>query len=211
MPGWNPKHGYDTGAPPPGFPPNVQGPPVQYFNPATYSQALPPQVYSVAHVPPPVYPVAYPPTPRFIQPTYYYPPPPLPPQNLVMQPPPPPPPAAAAAIPQIINIQQTVPASPSGYRAVLAPAHCKMHVFQTPRKPWKQPGAQPYSKITVPTGTTVKALMLHLQCTGATARKNKLYEVTGDSSGGWVGGLCISVDLPPRVFPPGAGHRSNAS
>ena len=172
MPGWNPKHGYDQGPPPPGFPHSSQ--PQYQYPPPPPGYIIPNHILHQSAVAVPQY--IYPPQlniAHFPSPT----------------PPPPPPP----------TIYTTTTTFPNGYTDLTPSPKCLIHCIKTSIPPWQSRGPLPHSKLRVPTNTTVKELMQGLGCNNAKAGKNRLVEVTPGGDGKWYAGLGIKGDEKDRV------------
>lgn len=194
--GYNTFHGFDTGPPPPGFPPSQpNGVPYSDFFPprppfafpqAVFAPAVPAPIAVPAVVSQPVIPSLYPSgwggeiyssTPR----------------------------VANGMFPGVHLRNHTGGVGlPPGYDYAFPTEHTKIHVFKTgPTPPWRQTlwsgDASNHVKLLVPCTSTVKELMQNLGCTNSDAKKNKLHEIQEAGNGKWVKGITITGDEKDKV------------
>lgn len=193
--GYNTFHGFDTGPPPPGFPPSqahgVQyptlfpQPPFAVSQPA-FAAAVPAHIAVPGVIGQPVMPGLYPP-------------------GWGSQAHPATAPVAHGMFPGVHLRNHTGGVGlPPGYDYAFPTEHTKIHVFKTgPTPPWRQTlwsgDASNHVKLFVPCTTTVKELMQNLGCTNGDAKKNKLHEVQEAGNGRWVKGITISGDEKDKV------------
>lgn len=191
--GFNTFHGFDTGPPPPGFPPAQQSG-IQYAPtfPQQPSFAVPQPVFATA-VPAPMA------APQPVMMSGLYPP------GWGGQTHPAMAPVANGMFPGVHLRNHTGGVGlPPGYDYAFPSDHTKIHVFKTgPTPPWRQTlwsgDASNHVKLFVPCTTTVKELMQNLGCTNGDAKKNKLHEVQETGNGRWVKGITISGDEKDKV------------
>jgi hypothetical protein len=192
--GYNTFHGFDTGPPPPGFPPAQPG--GQHPTPQFRRPGWPQQPFGF---------------PAFQQPAVLASPLIVPPAVMPGFPYPFPYPYGGQAHPAIapvtdggfpgIHLRNDTGGIglPPGYDYAFPHEHTKIHVFTTKEKPWQNQmplwnwDATKHVKLLVPSTTTVKGLMQNLGCTNEDAKKNVLYEVSEQGNGKWVKGLTITV------------------
>ncbi|RDL33915.1 uncharacterized protein BP5553_08283 [Venustampulla echinocandica] len=174
--GYNTFHGFDAGAPPPGF------------SPAQPHAAQFPGVYGFPVPYPMPIPIGAPPQP-IIAPPYF---------NGQQYPAPPP---YDQTIPGIHLRNHTGDVGvPWGYDYLFPKENCPIHVFKTTAKPWQIDTAlhswddRQFVKLLVPVTTTIKELMQNLGANNADPKKNRLYEIAEAGNGKWLKGMEIGGD-----------------
>lgn len=186
--GFNTVHGFDQGPPPPGypggFPGGIHGFPSPSYPPPPYGW---PQQQQQPFYPTP-------------QPFY----PPYGGFGMGGQTWPAVPPMGDSGFPGIHLRNDTGGVGlPPGYDYAFPTEHTKIHVFKTKEKPWQiqiyKENNAAYSRLFVPSNTTVKELMQNLGCTNSDAGKNILYEITEKGNGHWASGLRIKGDDKDKV------------
>jgi hypothetical protein len=194
--GFNSFHGFDTGPPPPGFPPSQQnGTPYATMFPQQPAFAVPQPFFAPAASVPIAVPtlVNHP-----IVPGLY-------PAGWGGQTHPAMAPVANSMFPGVHLRNHTGGVGlPPGYDYAFPTEHTNIHVFKTgPTPPWRQTlwsgDASNHVKLFVPCMTTVKQLMQNLGCTNGDPKKNKIHEVQEAGNGRWVKGITISGDEKDKV------------
>ena len=192
--GYNTFHGFDTGAPPPGFPPSQ--PNSVYYAAMFPAQPSFPVVHPIFAAPSPVA------IPTLVSPPSF---PGIYPPGWGGQTHPAMAPTANSIFPGVHLRNHTGGVGlPPGYDYAFPTEHTKIHVFKTgPTPPWRQVlwsgDASNYVKLLVPCTTTVKVLMQNLGCTNSDAKKNKLHEIQEAGNGRWVKGITITGDEKDKV------------
>ena len=194
--GYNTFHGFDTGPPPPGFPPSQA-------NGLSYAAILP-QLQTFAgpqltFPPAASIPIAVPTLANQPGNHGFY------PAGWCSHTHPAPAPATNSMFPGVHLRNHTGGVGlPPGYDYVFPTEHTTIHVFKTgPTPPWRQTlwsgDASNHAKLFVPCTSTVKELMQNLGCTNSDAKKNKLHELQEAGNGRWVKGITISGDEKDKL------------